>query len=654
MRLRLILTFVVAALAIAASAEAAAETLVVRSPDGRNTISLALDAQGRAIYSVARDGVPIIAPSPVALALDKGPPGTGLSLARIERREADETWHPVTGKASSVRDHFNEAVSHLVDAKGQQLDLILRAYDDGVAFRTIVLVQPKADETVVAGEETGFYFAADYRCWGLNVGRFQTSHEGEFDPVDSRRIREHNLFDLPFLCETGRAAFLITEADLIGYPAMYLKGRGDGGPGLVTRLSPLIGNPDVAARMASSEPVRTPWRVIMLADRAGEFVQSNLVDNLATPSRIPDTVWIKPGKSSSDWLSGGWVGGELVPVSSTKSMTAFIDFASEQWFQYVMVDDGWYSGSGVAPGFDPKASIFADAPNFNLQQVADHARKRGVRLWLWVDWRALDPVMEKALAYFQAQGIAGINVDFMDRDDQDMVRWYEKLLASAARHKLMVELHGAFVPRGLARTYPNFITQEGVLGSEYNKWSRRVTAQHNVMLAYTRAVLGPMDYIPGGFVNVSPAEFEPRWVLPMVQTTRAHNLAMLVDYNSPWTSLADSPDTYRSSPAGLDFIRDVPTSWDETRFVAGQVGAFIVIARRKGDRWYLGAMNGNSARKVSLPLSFLGAGSWTADLWLDGDKPDAIRRDSRGVAASGTIELELAATGGAVAVLRQR
>jgi alpha-glucosidase len=341
-------------------------------------------------------------------------------------------------------------------------------------------------------------------------------------------------------------------------------------------------------------------------------------------------------------------------VSSAKSMTAFIDFAAEQGFEYVMVDDGWYSGSGVAPGFDPKANIFDDAPNFNLRQVADHARKRGVRLWLWVDWRALDPVMEKALAYFEAQGIAGINVDFMDRDDQDMVRWYEKLLASAARHKLMVELHGAFVPRGLARTYPNFITQEGVLGSEYNKWSRRVTAEHNVMLAYTRGVLGPMDYIPGGFVNVSPAEFEPRWVLPMVQTTRAHNLAMLVVYNSPWTSLADSPDVYRSSPAGLDFIRDVPTSWDETRFVAGQVGEFIVVAKRKGHRWYLGAMNGNSARKVSLPLSFLDEGSWTADLWLDGDKPNAIRRESRGVAAGDTIGLDLAATGGAVAVLRRR
>jgi alpha-glucosidase len=413
-------------------------------------------------------------------------------------------------------------------------------------------------------------------------------------------------------------------------------------------------NPEIAARTRIGEPIRTPWRVIMLADKAGMFAQSNLVENLATPSRLEDTSWIRPGKASSDWVSGGMAGGKLVPVSSTTSIEACIDFAAENHLEYVMVDDGWYAGSGVAPNFDPKANLFADAPNFNLREVAAYAKQRGVKLWVWIDWREIDPIMEKALAYLEAQGIVGINVDFMDRDDQEMVRWYQKLLESAARHHLMVELHGAFVPRGLSRTYPNFITQEGVLGSEYNKWCRRVTAGHNVMLAFTRAVLGPMDYIPGGFVNVTPAEFEPRWVLPMVQTTRAHNLSMFVVFESPWASLADSPDTYRASPAGFDFIRAVPTSWDETRFVAGDVGDYIVLAKRKGETWYLGAMNGDSTRKISVPLAFLGPGSWTADLWLDGSKPDAIRRDSRTLSASGTLELDLAAAGGAVAVLKRR
>jgi alpha-glucosidase len=655
MNLRLWLAMMIAAL-VAAPGNAAAKLTpeVVRSPDGRNAISLTLDGERRPTYSVTRDGEAIIAASPVMLSFDSGALGKGSALDRVERRTVNDSWQQVAGKASVVQDHFNEAVVHLVDAQQRRLELVLRAYDDGVALRTVVPVQPKTDGAVIASEDTGFYFPRNYDCWGFNPGRFGTSHEGEFDPVKARQIRDHNLYDLPLLCETGRAALLITESDLLDFPAAYLKGRGDGGLGVVTKLSPLPAEPDIAARTRLGEPIRTPWRVIMLADRAGMFAQSNLVENLAAPSRIQDTSWIRPGKASSDWVSGGVAGGKLVPVSSTQSIEACIDFAAENHLEYVMVDDGWYAGSGVAPRFDPKANLFADAPDFSLHQVAAYAAKRGVKLWVWIDWREIDPIMEKALGYLEAQGIVGINVDFMDRDDQEMVRWYQKLLKSAAGHKLMVELHGAFVPRGLARTYPNFITQEGVLGSEYNKWSGRITAGHNVMLAYTRAVLGPMDYIPGGFVNVTPAEFEPRWVLPMVQTTRAHNLSMFVVFQSPWTSLADSPDTYRGSPAGFDFIRDVPTSWDETRYVVGNVGQYIVMAKRKDRTWYLGAMNGDAARKVAVPLTFLGSGSWTGDLWLDGDKPEAIRRDRRNVSASDTLELDLAAAGGAVAVLQRR
>ena len=654
MKTRLLLALALAAfVSRPANAEGTPAPETVRSPDGRNTISVTLDGNGRPTYAVDRDGASVIAASPVLLLLENGPVGDGSSLDGVDRRSVDDTWRPVTGKTSLVRDRFNEAVLHLIDGQQRRLDLVLRAYDDGVALRTVVPVQPKTDGAIVKGEETGFNFPKNYDCWGFNPGRFGTAHEGEFDPIEARRIRDHNLYDLPLLCETGKAAFLITESDLLDYPAAYLKGRGDG-LGVVTKLSPLPGNPDIAARTRLGEPIRTPWRVIMLADKAGMFAQSNLVENLATPSRLDDTSWIKPGKAASDWLSGGRVGGETLPVTSTKSMKAHIDFAAENHLEYVMIDDGWYAGSGVAPGFDPKANLFADNPNFSLKEVIEHARKRGVKLWAWIDWRELDPIMERAFDYIQAQGIVGVNVDFMDRDDQEMVRWYEKVLESAARHKLMIELHGAFVPRGLSRTYPNFITQEGVLGSEYNKWSGRVTAEHDVMLAYTRGVLGPMDYLPGGFVNVSPAQFEVRWVLPMVQTTRAHNLSMFVVFNSPWTSLQDSPDMYRASPADFDFIRAVPTSWDETRYIIGNVGQYIVLAKRKGETWYLGAMNGESARKVSIPLSFLGRGSWNAELWLDGGKPDATRRETRTLAASDALEVDLAATGGAVAVLKRR
>ena len=641
------------ALAALVAAPAMAQPVVLQSPDGRNAITLTLD-DGRATYSVQRNGEVVIAPSPTGLSLDKVSLGNGSRVAGTERRTVDQNWKPVTGRASLVRDRFNEVVVHLVDADQKRRDLVLRAYDDGVALRTIIPVQPKINGASLIGEDTGFYFPRNYRCYGYNVARFGTGHEGEFDPVEARYIRDHSLYDLPLLCETGKSAFLVSESDLLDFPAMYLKGRGDGGLGLVTRLSPLVDNPGLVARTKPGEPIRTPWRVVMLADKAGQLAESHLIDNLATPSRVSDTSWIKPGKSASDWLSGGWVGGEAVPVSSGKSLKAFADFAGENGFEYVMADDGWYAGSGTAPNFDPKANPFANAPNFSLQELVAHAGKRGVKVWVWVDWRAIDRDMDRVLAHLNKEGVVGINVDFMDRDDQDMVRWYEKLMAAAARHKLMVELHGAFVPRGLARTYPNFVTQEGVLGSEYNKWSRRVTAGHNLMIAYTRGMLGRTDYIPGNFINVTPDKFEIRSVLPMVQTTRAHNLSMFVVYDSPWTSLAESPDIYRSSPAGLDFIREVPTSWDETRYVAGDVGQYIAIAKRKGEQWYLGAMNGEAASKATLPLSFLGRGNWTAELWLDGAAPDAIRRDKRNVSANDTLDLDLAATGGAVAVFKRR
>jgi alpha-glucosidase len=232
-----------------------------------------------------------------------------------------------------------------------------------------------------------------------------------------------------------------------------------------------------------------------------------------------------------------------------------------------------------------------------------------------------------------------------------MVNWYHKLLGAAARHHLMVDLHGAFPPRGLTRTYPNFMTQEGVMGAEYNKWSRRVTAQYNVMLAYTRGLLGPTDYTPGGFRNVSPADFRIRNDLPFVQTTRAHGLAMYVVYLSPLGSVADSPDTYSASPAGFDFLREVPASWDETRFLAGDTGEYIVLARRKGSRWYLGAMNGDTARTVTIPLAFLGRKPATARIWADGDRPDAVVKTERAVTEADSVDLQLAGSGGAALVI---
>ena len=289
---------------------------------------------------------------------------------------------------------------------------------------------------------------------------------------------------------------------------------------------------------------------------------------------------------------------------------------------------------------DPRAEITRSIGAIDLPGLIEYGRQRNVGLFVWIQWRPLADQMDRALPVYQRLGLKGIKVDFMDRNDQEMVAFYHRLIAKAAQHRLLVDLHGAYPPTGLSRTWPNFLTQEGVMGAEYNKWSARVTATHNVTLPYTRMLLGPMDYTPGGFRHVAPDAFEARNALPLVQTTRGHALAMYVVYDSPLVSLADTPDAY-AGQAGLEFLRVVPTIWDETRFLAGDVGEFIVLARRSGDEWFVGAMTNEVARTLRVPLSFLPRARFTATIYGDAE-PATLS-----VSACDSIELDLSSGGGA-------
>ena len=643
-RLSLLLSAIVSLSPVAAAAQTG-----VSSPDGHNRIDMALDDDGRVVWSSSRDGVPLIEASPLGLTLDDSPLSTGLTITGRTTASGEDRYPIVAGKAAFADDRYNAVTISLVEAKGARraLNVELRAYEGGVAFRTIVPPQPQTRAAVVRSEETEFRIAPGRQCWGFNIGSLGKSHEGEYEAVDPGRVRPHNLLDLPVLCEGAGKALAITEAGLTDFTAMYLTGRGDGGPGFALRLSSALDDPNVAVRSRVGSPIATPWRLVMQGDKAGDFVSSTLVTSLAEPSRVADTGWIRPGLSAWDWWNGPSVKAVGKAGTDTATAKAFIDFAAANGFPYSLIDEGWYQGAGGGGDVRPGADVMHWTPEIDLPGLIDYAGRKGVRLWLWFNWRALDADMEAALAQYARMGIAGIKVDFMDRDDQAMVAWYHRLLEVAARHKLMVNLHGAYVPRGLTRTYPNFLTQEGVMGAEYNKWSRRITADHNVMLAYTRGLLGPMDYTPGGFNNVAPADFAIRNDLPFVQTTRAHGLALYVVYESPFACVSDSPDSYAANPAGLDFIRMVPTSWDETRFLAGDVGDYVAIARRKGKRWYVGVLNNSQARQVELPIGKLGS-SFKMTMWQDGEQPRDIVQASRTVADS--ISIDLAASGGAVLI----
>jgi alpha-glucosidase len=634
---------------VAASAEKAP---TLRSPNGRVTIALSLADDGTPQYAVSYRKAQVIAPS--ALGLDLGDGGKldkDFHITGTQRNRVDRRYRMVAGKTAQARDHYNELVIALADKEGHALDVVLRAYDDGVALR-YRLPRP-ADTLTIRNEFTRFAFPRDYACWSLNLGRFGTSHEGEYDPVAASKLRAHNLIELPLVCRSGDAAttLAIAEADLHQYAGLYLSGHGDGGLGVEAKLSPRPDEPDIAVRLRADEikgaKFETPWRVIMLGDTPGTLIESNLIVNLNPPTRITDTSWIRPGKSAWDWWSGSLAPDVPNAGMNDATMRRYIDHAASLSLQYMLIDDGWYHGSSGDGRYHPDADITRSVAGIDLPALVRYADERGVGIWVWAHWKALDARMEEAFAYYEKLGIKGVKADFMDRDDQQMVAFYHRLLASAARHRLLVNLHGAYRPTGLNRTWPNFLTQEGVLGAEYNKWSRRITATHNLTLPFTRMLLGPMDYTPGGFRNVRPQDFEPRHLGPTVMTTRAQQLAMYVVYESPFAVVADSPDVYVNA-AGTDFLKQVPATWDETRVLSGEIGEYVVIARRSGRDWYVGAMTNEQARSVRVPLQFLPAGAFEATLYQDGGGPTNLRRETHRVDAKQALTLALAASGGAV------
>lgn len=640
-----------AVLVAASGGQALAAEEVLASPGKAVSITIS-DTDGQARYAVSYKGKALIEPSPLGLLLDKGGAlSNNLTIAGSSTTSVDQTYELVVGKTRTARDHYNQLTVDFAEAgpNGRKLRVIARAYDDGVAFRYVLPDQPGLTGVVIRNEETRFDFADDDRCWALNLGKFGMSHEGEYDPVQASSFREHNLLELPVVCQTPTGAtFALAEADLKNYAGLYLTGRGDGGLGLKAKLSPSLADGAVAVHTRIGTDTVSSWRVIMIGDRPGDLVSSNLMTSLNPPTALTDTSWIKPGKAAWDWWNGSVVGGVDKPGMNTATMTGFIDFAADNKLEYMLIDDGWYVGSGQAPVVLPGTDVTRPIPEIDLPGLVAHGAQRGVGVMLWVHWKAMDAQMDEALAAYEKWGIKGIKVDFMDRDDQAMVDFYHRLLTKAGEHHLMVDLHGAYRPTGLIRTYPHYVTQEGVMGAEFNKWSGRITATHNVTLPFTRMLLGPMDYTPGGFRNVSPQAFKNQFILPTVQTTRGQALAMYVVFDSPLSMVSDSPVTYAASPAGLDFISAVPTSWDESRVLSGEIGQFIVLARRKGADWYVGAMSNETGRTVKVPLGFLGAGTFAADIRQDGAEPAALVATARRVSAKDTISLKLAPSGGGV------
>ena len=623
----------------------------VASPDGQIVFTLT-QAQGNALaYEVSYKGQPVIAASKLGLDPQNQPPlSANLAIAAVMPGSLNESYAMKHGKANPLRSHSNTLLVMLEEQGGlaRKLSFEVRVFNDGVGFRYRVPQQPSIRELRLEKELTQFNLAREGDAYPLILAGYRTSYEDSYVKLPVTSIKQDALVALPFLAQVPGVAWVaVTESHLENYAGMYLKRAG--GRVMETALAPRIDDPSLMVIRAT--PLETPWRVLMISDRPGALVESNIVLHLAPASRISDESWIRPGKTSWSWWSGDYA--TDVPFKygmNTETMKHYIDFSAGNGLEYMMLDEGWSADVGGRARDLTKTN-----PKIDMPAIMAYAKEKNVGIWLWCYWTFVDAQMDEAFPLFEKWGVKGVKIDFMDRDDQDMVNFYHRVMKKAAEHKLMVDFHGAYKPCGLRRYYPNLLTREAAMSLEYVKWSNRVTAEHNVRLAFTRMLAGPMDYTPGGFFNVAPSKFAPRNLNPTVPTTRAHQVALYVVFESGFTMLADFPGAYKGQPEA-GFIMKAPVAWDETRVVSGDPDHHIVIARRKGREWYVGGITNGDARELKVGLSFLGAGNYSMETIADAPDADveatktAITKSA--ATAATVVTVKMAPAGGFAMVIR--
>jgi alpha-glucosidase len=654
----------------AAARSAPDQKVAVRSPDASVELILQVAADVGIVYSVERNGRREIDPSVLDVRLAKlGSIAAGAAITNSRQWQIDESSDLLWGKTRRIRNRCGAASVRLQGTSGFEWEIELRAYDDGIALRYVLPEQKgRAEDFVIEDENTEFCVAGDPGVLYTVCDNFTTSHEELYERKPLSELPANKLFDKPLLAvwEDGRSA-AITEARLRDFAGMYLVAEpstrpspGGRGSRLRTRLAPLPGRSD--ALVVGKTPHASPWRVVLLADQAGKLIESSLLLCLNDPPE-GDFNWVKPGKTTFHWWSGKVEHGRpSSPEVNFAVHKRYIDFCARHRIRYhsvisVSSNRPWFVQS--TPGFAdlPHADtdILAPRPDIELPRILEYAQQHGVEIRFWMHWKPLRQKLDEAFAQYERWGIKGLMVDFMDRDDQEMVAWQEECLRAAARHKLHIQFHGSYKPTGEERTFPHLFNREGVLNLEYLKWSDLCSPEHSVNVAYTRLVAGPVDFHLGGFRAVPRGDFEPRDLMPVVLGTRCNQLALYVVFDNPMPMVADDPSAYEGQP-GFEFVAEVPTTWDETRFVAGQAGEYVVVARRSGDAWYLGGITNWAARDISLPLGFLGDGQFAASLYvdrsLDGKNPNELQQEQRDVTATTKLEVSLASGGGVAAVFR--
>jgi len=592
------------------------------SPDHKLEITFQtgqLDKKGpvnQLYYTVTFKGKQLFKPSLLSLDI-KGAQALGTDVRIINSKitAGKDAYQLVVGKTNKVNEQFNSLQLELQEnsAPARKLTIEARAYNDAVAFRYIAPQQ----EALEAGyelinENTEFHFSNDAITYAQVLPHYRSMYESEYLKLsvsafsNQGGVKSSVLIGLPLLAEVPGAGWVaIAESELQGYSSMYLTNPSGGWNGhtMLSRLSPRLDSSGIAVKGKGS--LRSAWRIIMVGEEPGRIIESNALMNLSSPSAIANTDWIKSGKASWDWWSGS-LGPDGKPAYTTANMKYYVDFAAKSGLEYMMLDAGWFVSKDIT-----KMNGRVDIP-----ELVKYAATKNVKVWIWLYAPYVFKQMDEAFALYEKWGVAGLKIDFIERDDQFGIDFHYKAAQKAAEHHLMLDLHGGTKPFGLERTYPNVMSYEAVLGMEQSKGGTRDNPENHTMLPFTRMLVGPLDYTPGGFDNVTREQFYPKSDSPMVMGTRAHQLALYVVYQAQLGMVSDHPSAYEGQ-ADFEFIKKVPASWDEIKVIHGIPGEYISIARRKGNDWYIGSITNWTARNLSLPLSFLGAGNYTAEIYSD-------------------------------------
>jgi len=622
------------------------QSLTLTSPD-RN-LTLQITNNQKLEYSVKFKDRIIVNPSMLGFEFRDEPSLIGnFTVIDSKTGTIDETWIPVVkSKHAEVRNNYNELKIFLKEKSDpcRLLEMEARAYNDGIAFRFRLPRAAKTGDRQIVKELTTFSIPGDPKTWVVEYGGYSSSNEAEFMERPLSYVNEKTIAGMPFLMDYGNNCWLaITEANIDNYPAFYLGTKGIAGQ-LTTKLVPIPGEAENGVKARFNDEVWTPWRVLMTGDNPGVLIESEIIQNLNDPCAIKDPSWIKPGMSAWDHWWHGEVKMEMPVIKQ------YIDLASEMGWPYMLVDWQWYGKFN-----SPEADITKWAPQIDMPEIISYAASKNVDILVWLYCTDVNrnSAFKTAFPIYKQWGIKGVKIDFMDRDDQQMVNWYHDIIKCAAENHLTVDFHGAYKPDGIIRTWPNMITREGLMGNEYYKFSDKMSPEHNVKLAFTRMLAGQMDYTPGAFLNVTREQFKQQ-VPAIVWNTRAAELSKFVIYESPLTVVCDHPDNILGQP-GSDFLKIVPTTWDDIKYLGGYPGEWVALAKRSGDKWFIGVMNNSREKTVEINLDFLPQGNYIIDSWSDtknsGKEPKELNKTTSKLKSPGSMKITMVKNGGYVGVI---